>query len=163
MSLAKPDEIVSVGQADRAERPERETRKALTHEPHSAVRDSATVGVVTIDDQAVFRSAAHDVIEATPGFLALGEAASGAHGLVLVDELNPELVLVDVRMPGMNGVETARRLTESHPRSVVVLVSIADSANVPSAARESGAVAFVCKQDFGRAMLVDLWETYGRR
>ena len=118
--------------------------------------------MVTVDDQAVFRAAAHEVIEATPGFCALGEASSGAEGLTLVDEVEPELVLIDVRMPGMNGAETARRVSEKHPRTVVVLISIADSANVPSTAGKCGAVALVRKQDFGRSMLVDLWETYGR-
>jgi len=133
---------------------------SATH--HRPVRDSA-VGVVTVDDQAVFRAAAHEIIDATPGFCALGEAGSGAEGLALVEELDPELVLIDVRMPGMNGVETARRLTERHPRSVVVLISIADSANVPSTAAESGAAALVRKQDFSRSMLLDLWATYGGR
>lgn len=118
--------------------------------------------MVTVDDQAIFRAAAQEVIEATPGFCVLGEASSGAEGVSLVSELDPDLVLIDVRMPGMNGVETARRVAEEHPRSVVVLISIADSANVPAAAAKSGAVALVRKQDFGRAMLVDLWETYGR-
>ena len=136
----------------------------MTSTPHrSPLRDSSVVGVVTVDDQAVFRTAAREIIEATPGFCALGEAASGAEGLALVDDLDPELVLIDVRMPGMNGIETARRLTELHPRSVVVLISLADRANVPSAAADSGAVALLRKQDFNRAMLLDLWARYGRR
>jgi DNA-binding NarL/FixJ family response regulator len=126
-------------------------------------RDDACVGVVTVDDQAVFRDAAREIIDATPGFQALGEAASGTDGVRLVCDLDPELVLVDVRMPGMDGIETARRLASVHPRSVVILISIDDSANVPSSAARSGAAALVRKRDFSRAMLADLWSTYGER
>jgi two-component system, NarL family, invasion response regulator UvrY len=119
------------------------------------------VGVVTVDDQAVFRSAAREVIEATGGFTSVGEAASGREALALVDECEPELVLVDVRMPGMNGIETTRRIKSAHPGTVVVLVSIEDPDHVPAAARSSGAVALVRKKDFGPAMLRDIWHVHG--
>jgi DNA-binding NarL/FixJ family response regulator len=126
-------------------------------------RDTKTVGVVTVDDQEVFCAAAREIIDATPGFTALGEATSGSEGVRLVCDLDPELVLVDVRMPGMNGIEAARQMRDLHPRSVVVLISIDDSANIPSAAAESGAAALVRKQDFNRSLLSDLWSAYGPR
>ena len=69
------------------------------------------VGVMTVDDQAVFRQAAREVIEATDGFEYLGEAGSGEEALALAGELDPDLVLVDIRMPGIDGFETARRLS----------------------------------------------------
>jgi DNA-binding NarL/FixJ family response regulator len=119
------------------------------------------VGVVIFDDQAVFRSAARELIDSTPGFQAVGEAASGPDGLRMVEDLDPELVIVDMRMPGMDGVETARRMTGSHPRSLVVLVSIGDSSDLPADACQSGACAFVRKQDFGRNALVDIWAEHG--
>jgi two-component system, NarL family, invasion response regulator UvrY len=133
---------------------------SATHE--RPPRDRTAVGVVTVDDQAVFRAVAREIIDATPGFQALGEAESGPDGVRLVCDLDPELVLVDVRMPGMDGVEAAQRITEAHPRSVVVLISIEDAPDVPSAAARSGAVALVRKQDFNRSMLADIWLTYGR-
>jgi two-component system, NarL family, invasion response regulator UvrY len=119
------------------------------------------VGVVTVDDQAVFRSAAREVIEATRGFTNVGEATSGREALDLVDECEPELVLVDVRMPGMNGIETAKRIKSAHPGTVVVLISIEDPDNVPADARRSGAVALVRKKDFGPATLRDIWDVHG--
>ena len=81
------------------------------------------VGVLTVDDKAVFRDIAREVIEATAGFEPLGEASCGEEALALANELDPDLVLLDVRMPGIDGLETARRLSASHPESTVVLIS----------------------------------------
>jgi two-component system, NarL family, invasion response regulator UvrY len=144
-------------------------RARAAHHPHrvttraggGASMSGMPVGVVIVDDQAVFRAAARELVDATPGFHAVGEAASGPDGLRLVDDLDPELVLVDMRMPGMDGVETARRMTGRHPRSVVVLVSTVDSTDLPAAASQSGACAFLRKQDFGRAALVAIWAQHG--
>jgi DNA-binding NarL/FixJ family response regulator len=120
------------------------------------------VGVVTVDDQAVFRRAAREVIEATPGFELLGEAAGGEAALDLADAVEPDLILVDVRMPGIDGVETARRLCAAHPASIVVLVSSEDSATMPSDLGACGAVAFLQKETFGQPALRRLWAAYGR-
>jgi two-component system invasion response regulator UvrY len=122
---------------------------------------SRTVRVLTVDDQAIFREAAREVIEATPGFEALADAASGAEALALVDALRPDLVLMDIRMPEMDGFETTRRLCASRPEAVVVLVSLEDSDDVP-AGRECGAAASVRKQDFCPGLLQRLWGTYGQ-
>ena len=119
-----------------------------------------TVGVLVVDDQLVFRQAARAVIEATPDFVLLGEATSGAHALAAVEELHPDLVLVDVRMPGMDGIETATRIRSVHPESVVVLISIEEPPNVPMGVASCGAVTLVRKQDFGPALLRRIWGAY---
>jgi two-component system invasion response regulator UvrY len=119
-----------------------------------------SVGVVTVDDQELFRRAAREVIEATPGFELLGEAASGEEALALVDALEPDLVLVDIRMPGMDGVETTRRLCAAHPATTVVLVSTDDLAG-PSAGA-CGAAAFLSKSTFGQAALERVWAARSR-
>jgi two-component system, NarL family, invasion response regulator UvrY len=120
------------------------------------------VSVVTVDDQAVFRAVAREVIEATPGFELVGEASSGEEAVTVVDELEPHLVLMDVRMPGTDGTAATRRITEAHPGVVVVLISIEEPAMAPSSAAGCGAAALTRKQDFGPTMLRDLWEAYGR-
>jgi DNA-binding NarL/FixJ family response regulator len=122
--------------------------------------ERAEVGVVTVDDQPVFLEAARDVIRATPGFACVGEACSGREALAVVDEQRPELVLVDVRMPGMDGIELVGLIKETHPEVVVVLISLEQPANVPAAASSSGAAALVRKQDFGPRLLRRLWLTY---
>jgi two-component system, NarL family, invasion response regulator UvrY len=122
---------------------------------------SGRVGVLTVDDQAVFRQVANEVIAQTAGFEPLGEAQSGEEALRAVERLNPELVILDVRMPGIGGIEAARRITADHPRTVVVLISIEDPDDVADEARSSGAVALVRKQDFGPALLRKLWTMHG--
>jgi DNA-binding NarL/FixJ family response regulator len=120
-----------------------------------------SVGVMVVDDQPSFRRAAQALINATSGFRSVGEATSGAEALLRAEQLRPALVLMDVYMPGMDGFETARRLTEAHPACVVVLVSLEDLEGLESAITSSGAVAFVQKQDLHQALLRDLWRTYG--
>jgi two-component system, NarL family, invasion response regulator UvrY len=119
------------------------------------------VSVVTVDDQAVFRAVAREVVEATPGFEPAGEAASGEEAIELVSAVQPELALVDVRMPGMDGVETARRLNAAHPELVIVLISLEEPASVPPRAADCGAATFVRKQDFRPALLEKLWGAHG--
>jgi DNA-binding NarL/FixJ family response regulator len=117
------------------------------------------VDVLTVDDQAFFRVAARDVIQATPGFHQAGEAASGPEALRMVAKLEPDLAIVDVRMPGMDGAETARNLMAVAPRLVVLLVSSEEASNLPETVGECGAAALIRKEDFGPALLRELWAT----
>ena len=132
---------------------------ALSRPPRNSARP--TVGVVTVDDQAVFRQVAREVIEATDGFESLGEACSGEEALLLAEDVDPDLVLVDVRMPGMNGVETASRLAAAHPSSTIVLVSSEDRSELPEGTDRCGAAALLCKEEFGTAALQRLWAVHG--
>ena len=123
--------------------------------------DARAVGVMTVDDQAVFRDVARAVIEATPGFVSVGEAPGGEEALVLADELDPDLVLVDVRMPGIDGLETARRLSASHPRATIVLISTERLEGRSSGVASCGAVELIGKDEFGPATLRRLWAEHG--
>ena len=119
------------------------------------------VTVLTVDDQVVFRHAARDVIAATPGFESVGDAESGEEAVAAVERLRPELVLLDVRMPGIGGIEAARRIRAANPETVVILISIEDSEEFAEDAQVCGAAALVRKQDFGSALLRSIWEAHG--
>jgi two-component system, NarL family, invasion response regulator UvrY len=118
------------------------------------------VGVLAVDDQSIFLDVARDVVSATPGFRWVGGATSGEEALDAIGELEPELVLMDVRMPGMDGIEAASRICKSHPDVVVVLVSVEESPAIKPAIEASGAATLVRKQEFGPAMLRRLWLAY---
>ncbi len=119
------------------------------------------VRVLTVDDQAVFRGIAREVIDATPGFESVGEAVNGEDALAAVARLDPQLVLLDVRMPGLDGIELARRLRVQHPDTVLVLISIEDAIDLPSAATVADSVPLVRKQDFGPRLLRRIWSEHG--
>jgi two-component system invasion response regulator UvrY len=119
------------------------------------------VGVLVVDDQTPFRRVALEVVGATPGFEPLGEAASGEEALALAAELSPELILLDVRMPVMDGIETARRLSAEHPGGIIVLISIDDPTDLPQGVGCCGAKALIRKQDFGCLALRRLWDAHG--
>lgn len=138
-----------------------EPARAPRNAGDAPVADDAPVGVLTVDDQAVFRDLARLVLKAAPGFRSVGELASGEEALEAIDDLRPRLALVDVRMPGIGGIETARRIAAAHPEIVVVLISVEDADDLPAGALESGAVALVRKQDFGAALLHELWSAHG--
>jgi len=127
-----------------------------TSEPDAAL-NVPTVKVMTVDDSAAFRDAAREVIEATTGFEHLGDARSGEEALALAETLAPDLILVDLRMQGIDGLETARRLKLSRPETTTVLISTAEVESLPSGYATCGAAAFIRKQDFGPATLRAVW------
>lgn len=115
------------------------------------------VGVLIVDDQAPFRRAAKMVLAATPGFDVIGEAESGEEAVELFDTLAPGLVLMDINLPGINGIEATRRITDAHPDATVLLLSTYQAADLPSGADNCGAAGYVNKEEFGPAVVLDLW------
>jgi len=114
------------------------------------------VAVLVVDDQPVFLRAARELIAATPGFEVIGEATSGSAALEMASRLRPDLVLLDVRMPGMDGIETARRLAEIVPEAFVVLISLEAAVELDGSA-PAGVDAHVRKQDLCIRTLPELW------
>lgn len=113
------------------------------------------VRVLIVDDQEAFRSAARLVVEMTDGFETVGEAGDGATALELVRTLRPELILLDMRLPLLDGVEVTRRLSHDHPDIRVLALSTHDE--YERRALEAGAVAFVTKAAFGPDAVLAAW------
>jgi DNA-binding NarL/FixJ family response regulator len=121
-----------------------------------------SVRVLTVDDHATFREAARALVAATDGFDTVGEAATGEEGVAAAFRLRPDVVLLDVRLPDIDGYEAARRIAPFLPAVVICLVSTDDGLEGDSTAR-CGATAFVRKQDLAPALLKELWKTHGSR
>jgi two-component system invasion response regulator UvrY len=118
---------------------------------------ASTASVLIVDDQAPFRRAAASVVAATAGFEVVGEAESAEDGVAQAESLEPALVLMDIKMPGIGGIEAARRITDARPGTLVVLLSTYQSEDLPDEASACGAAAYVHKKDFGPEVLEDVW------
>jgi DNA-binding NarL/FixJ family response regulator len=110
------------------------------------------VWVLAVDDQRPFRDAARRVVDATAGFAWAGEAGSGEEAVNLVRKRAPDIVIIDVRMPDMDGIEAARLVAAERPEVTVLLVSAEPLAS-PADLLRSRAAAFSRKQQFGPALL----------
>ena len=118
------------------------------------------VGVLIVHHDAAVRRGTRVVLAATPGFDAVGEAASAEEALELAVELRPRLVLVGADMPGIDGFETGQRLLASVPDTSIVLLHGAAEPNRDSVAA-SGAIAALSPEAVTPAFLRGLWEEHG--
>jgi DNA-binding NarL/FixJ family response regulator len=121
-----------------------------------------TVAVLAVDDNEAFRVAVRAVVAATPGFELVGEAGSGEDAVAASLHLAPDLVLLDVNMPDVDGLQTSRRLAGSERPPVVVLVSAEEDAASEQEVLGCGAAAFVDKRDLSPRTLRALWARHGR-
>lgn len=119
------------------------------------------VQVLVVDDQAPFRAAARAVLNRIAEFDLVGEAASGEEAVEMSELLHPDLVLMDINMGEMNGIEATRRLTAAHPDTMVILVSTYAAEDLPADARSSGAAAYVHKDELSPRLLRGLWDSGG--
>jgi DNA-binding NarL/FixJ family response regulator len=104
-----------------------------------------TIRVVLADDQELVRAGLRMVIDTTPDIEVVGEAATGAQAVRLARELHPEVVVMDIRMPGMDGIEATQMITADSPATGVVILTTYDTdANVYAALR-AGAAGFLVK------------------
>jgi DNA-binding NarL/FixJ family response regulator len=117
----------------------------------------SAVRVLVVDDHELFRHAASAVVSATEGFVVAGSAATGEESLAVAAAIEPDLVLMDVNLPGMDGIEATRRLRGSTRPPVVVLLSTYDEDDFGVRARECGAAGYLAKSSFGTDRLTALW------
>jgi len=124
-------------------------RYAMSRVPDAEVR------VLVVDDQEPFRRAMTAVVEETDGFVVVGSATTGEESLTAAAALRPDMVLMDVNLPGIDGVEASRRLTSAEDGPVVVLLSTYDAEDFDIAG--SGATTYVAKAAFGPDRLSACW------
>jgi DNA-binding NarL/FixJ family response regulator len=115
------------------------------------------VRVLIVDDKSLFRRAMRAVVDVTEGFVVVGCVASGEESLVAAGTLRPDLVLMDVNLPGIDGMEATRQLRAGGTATAVVLLSTYDEDDWDGLAHECGAVAYVAKSAFGSERLADVW------
>jgi DNA-binding NarL/FixJ family response regulator len=111
--------------------------------------------ILIVDDHAGFRTSARRILEAH-GFEVVGEAEDGLSGVSMATELRPEVVLLDLQLPDIDGFEVAARLRDAGVAVAVVLTSSRDWSDVCSRQRAAGAVGFIPKDELSGSRLRDL-------
>jgi DNA-binding NarL/FixJ family response regulator len=121
--------------------------------------DEEAVTVLVVDDSPAYLGALRDVVEATSGFVLVGEARTGEQAVELAALVEPDLVLMDVRLPGLGGIEAGAQIAASGSQSVILLLSSADEGAMP---RRSAAVAaaILDKRKLSARALVELWSAH---
>jgi CheY-like chemotaxis protein len=122
----------------------------------AARHSESPVRVIAVDDNAPYLLVARRVVDATAGFCWVGGLSTGREVLAMMDSAEPDLALVDVNMPEMDGIEVAQTLRQTHPDVLVVLISAADPSVVPARSRDAAAV--IRKEDLKPSLLRELWE-----
>jgi two-component system, NarL family, response regulator NreC len=117
--------------------------------------------IILVDDHALFRVGTRVALGGTPGFEVVGEASTARRGLELVDTARPDVVLMDIAMPGMDGVLATREIRRRVPQARVVVVTAHDQVNDVFDAFEAGASGYVLKSD-GPETLVEAILTVSR-
>ena len=85
------------------------------------------ITIIIVDDHALFRKGVSQMISTDADFLVIGEAASGAEGLLLVEKLKPDLVLIDLKMKVMNGIQTLTQIKEKKLESRCIVLTVSDA------------------------------------
>ena len=115
--------------------------------------ESDVIRVLVVDDHALHRDGIRQILGQQPDIQVAGEAESAERALVLVNQLHPSVVLMDIRLPGMNGIDATRRIRRDHPGTRVLVVSAYDDEEYIRGALEAGASGHLSKAAPGRQLI----------
>ena len=115
------------------------------------------VRVLIVDDQEPFRLAARMVVDATEGFEVVGESETGEASVEAAEQLKPDLVLMDVNLPGINGLDATRQILSRSDSVVILLLSTYEEEEYAPRAAECGAAAYIPKSSFSPERLAGAW------
>jgi two-component system invasion response regulator UvrY len=127
--------------------------------PHHPEVEDERVRVWVVDDQASFRLATAATVAATDDFTMGGHCETGESALELIPNGSAGIVLMDIHMPGMGGIEATRRIRAAHPDLIVLLTSTYDVEDLPSEVADCGAAAYLHKEDLSPELLSRIWRT----
>lgn len=105
------------------------------------------MNVLIVDDQPPFRAAARTLVSVLHGWQVVAEVASGEDAVLAAKRTGPGIVLMDINLPGISGIEATRQIVEAAPNTRVVLLSTYQADDLPADAMTCGAVAYVRKED----------------
>jgi DNA-binding NarL/FixJ family response regulator len=115
--------------------------------------NARTTRIVVADDHEIVRQGLRTLLEAQPGWSVVGEASNGTEAVERAIELKPDVVVLDVSMPELNGFEATRRIREAVPQTEVLVLSVNDAEQVVRKALASGARGYLVKSDAGRELV----------
>ena len=125
--------------------------------PHDAKVTDKRVRVWVVDDQASFRMATAAALAAMEDFVMAGECETGESAIELIRNASAGIVLMDIHMPGIGGIEATRRIRAAHPDLMVLLMSTYDVEDLPAGATDCGAAAYLHKEQLSPDLLTRLW------
>jgi DNA-binding NarL/FixJ family response regulator len=114
------------------------------------------IRVLLVDDHALFREGLAGIIASQPDMQVVGEASDGFEGLIKAQELNPDLILMDIQMPGMDGLETTRQVRKIMPNVKIVMLTVRKDDEKLFEAIKEGAQGYLLKDIRSREMLAML-------
>ena len=107
--------------------------------------DSNPISVLLVDDHTLFRSGIRSLLQRHPEFNVVGEAADGLEGIKRALQLQPQVVLLDLNMPGMSGVETLQLMRQDCPDTAIIMLTVSEDAEDLSVALKAGASGYLLK------------------
>ncbi len=122
-------------------------------EPIQTSTDSGNMTILIVDDQPVFREVARALLERDGDFDVIAEASDGEGAIDMVGEIHPDVVIMDIQMSSMSGIEATRKILLEHPDANVVLTSMTAESEYSRLVTEIGALAFIAKRNLNALSL----------